>query len=120
MPNSDDCVITFPVGGIHGVARLATKLNELLNRGKIGPWHVGRWIGFKHTAIRIKFLTATDGEGRAPFLRRRILSNALRTTSVAAAAHRGFGRACPEVPCARLDAEAAETSCRSRITKKSE
>ncbi len=36
MPNSDECVITFPVGGIYGVGRLATKLNELLNRGQIG------------------------------------------------------------------------------------
>ena len=56
MPNSnsDECVITFPVGGIFGVARLATKLNELLKRGQIGPWHVGHWIDFKHTV--------TDGE----------------------------------------------------------
>ena len=63
MPNSDESVITFPVvGGIFGVARLATKLNELLKRGEIGPWHVGHWIDFKHTAIRINFLTTTDGE----------------------------------------------------------
>jgi hypothetical protein len=62
MPNSDESVITFPVGGIFGVARLATKLNELLKRGQIGPWHVGHWIDFKHTAIRINFLTTTDGE----------------------------------------------------------
>jgi hypothetical protein len=62
MPNSGECVITFPVGGVFGVARLATKLNELLKRGQIGPWHVGHWIDFKHTAIRIKFLTVTDGD----------------------------------------------------------
>jgi hypothetical protein len=62
MPNSDECVITCPVGGIFGVARLATKLNELLKRGQIGPWHVGHWIDFKHTVIRINFLTTTDGE----------------------------------------------------------
>jgi len=62
MPNSDECVITFPVGGIYGVARLADKLNELLNRGQIGAWHVGHWIDFRHTAIRIKFLTLTDGD----------------------------------------------------------
>ena len=35
MPNSDECVITFPVRGIFGVARLATKLNELLKRGRL-------------------------------------------------------------------------------------
>jgi hypothetical protein len=46
------------VGGIFGVGRLATKLNELLNRGQIGPWHVGQWIDFTHTAI----LTAADGD----------------------------------------------------------
>jgi hypothetical protein len=62
MPNPDECVITFPVRGIFGVARLATKLNELLHSGQIGPWHVGHWIDFKHTAIRIKFLTVTDCE----------------------------------------------------------
>ena len=45
-----------------GVAPLATKLNELLNSDQIGPWHVGHWVDFKHTAVRIKFLTATDGE----------------------------------------------------------
>ena len=63
MPSSDECVITFRVvGGIFGVGRLATKLNELLNKGEIGPWHVGQWIDFTHSAIRIKFLTAADGE----------------------------------------------------------
>ena len=61
-PNSDECMITFPVGGLYGVARLATKLNELLDGGQIGPWRVGHWIDFKHTAIRIKFLTVTDGQ----------------------------------------------------------
>jgi len=55
-------MITFPVGGLYGVARLATKLNELLDGGQIGPWRVGHWIDFKHTAIRIKFLTVTDGQ----------------------------------------------------------
>jgi hypothetical protein len=63
MQNSDECVIVFPVvGGIFGVARLATKLNELLDSQQIGPWHVSQWIDYKHTAIRIKFLTARDGE----------------------------------------------------------
>ena len=63
MPGSDECVITFRVvGGIFGVGRLATKLNELLNSGQIGSWHVGQWIDFRHNAIRIKFLTAADGD----------------------------------------------------------
>ena len=63
MAGSEECVITFSVvGGIFGVGRLATKLNELLKAGQIGPWHVGQWIDFKHTAIRIKFLTAADGD----------------------------------------------------------
>ena len=79
MPNSDESVIVFPVRGIFGVARLASKLNELLKRGQIGPWHVGHWIDFKHTAIRINFLTATDGEV-AERLRRRILSTAGRAS----------------------------------------
>ena len=63
MQNSDECVIAFPVvGGTFGVARLATKLNELLDSQQIGRWHVGQWIDSKHTAIRIKFLTAPDGK----------------------------------------------------------
>ena len=63
MVTSDECVITFPVvGGIFGVARLATKLNELLDGGQIGPWRIGQWIDFKHAAIGIKFLTVTDGQ----------------------------------------------------------
>ena len=56
-------VITFPIaGGIFGVARLATRLNELLDRDQIGPWHIGQWTDFKHTAIGIGFRTAIDGE----------------------------------------------------------
>jgi hypothetical protein len=50
------------VGGIFALARLATKLNEPLDRNQIGPWRVGQWIDFKHTVIRIKFLTASDGK----------------------------------------------------------
>jgi len=76
MPNPDECVITFPVGGIFGVARLATKLNELLKNCQIGPWHVGHWIDFKHTAIRINFFTTTDGEVAKRFCVDRILSTA--------------------------------------------
>ena len=63
MPSSDECVIAFPVaGGIFGVGRLATRLNQLLDRDQIGPWHIGQWTDFKHTAIGIGFRTAADGE----------------------------------------------------------
>jgi hypothetical protein len=63
MSNSTEHVATFPVaGGIFGVGRLATKLNELLNADQIGPWHIGQWIDFRHTAVRIKFGTAADGD----------------------------------------------------------
>jgi hypothetical protein len=63
MSNPSEHVITFPVtGGIFGVGRLATKLNELLNADKIDPWHMGQWIDFRHTAVRIKFGTAADGK----------------------------------------------------------
>ncbi len=63
MPSSDECVIAFPVaGGIFGVGRLATRLNQLLDRDQIGPWHIGQWTDFKHTAIGIEFGTAADGE----------------------------------------------------------
>ena len=63
MSDSDECVITFPiVGGIFGVSRLATKLNALLSAARISPWHIGQWIDFKHTAIRIRFASVADGE----------------------------------------------------------
>lgn len=61
MAIPDECVATFPIaGGIFGVGRLATKLNNILDKGQIGPWHVGHWIDFRHTAIRIKFLAIAD------------------------------------------------------------
>ena len=82
MQNADECVIAFPVvGGIFGVARLATKLNELSGRQQIGPWHVGQWIDFKHTAIRIKFLTA-GWRSCSAFLRGCVLSNAQKRSCV--------------------------------------
>jgi len=63
MSASDECVITFPiVGGIFGVGQLASRLNALLSVGQIGPWHIGRWINFKHAAIRIRFNSVADGE----------------------------------------------------------
>jgi hypothetical protein len=63
MSNSTEHFIIFPViGGIFGVGRLAAKLNELLDTDQIGPWHIGQWIDFTHTAIRIKFGTAADGQ----------------------------------------------------------
>jgi hypothetical protein len=52
MTNLQDSEITFPIaGGIFGVGQLATSLKALTEAGKIGPWHIGRWIDFRHTAI---------------------------------------------------------------------
>jgi hypothetical protein len=61
--NPGENEVVFPVvGGIFGVGRLATALNRLETGDRIGPWHVGQWIDFTHTAIRIRFGTAADGE----------------------------------------------------------
>jgi len=63
MANLDECVITFPVvGGIFGVGRLATSLKALADTDQIGPWHIGQWIDFQHTAIRVRFGSLADGE----------------------------------------------------------
>jgi len=63
MTNLDGCEITFPiVGGIFGVGRLATKLKALADTEQIGPWHIGQWTDFKHTAIRMRFASIADGE----------------------------------------------------------
>jgi hypothetical protein len=62
-PVSADCVVTFAVtGGIFGVGQLATRLNKLLESGKIGIWHIGPWVDWRHTAIRIKFDSVEDGK----------------------------------------------------------
>ena len=61
MTNLDECVITVPVvGGVFGVSRLATRLKALADTEQIGPWHIGQWIDFKHTAIRIRFGSLAD------------------------------------------------------------
>lgn len=53
--------VLFPVrGGIFGVGRLATRLKALTTSRKIGEWHIGRWLNWKHTAIRITFATPAD------------------------------------------------------------
>jgi hypothetical protein len=41
MTNLQESEITFPVGGIFGVGRLATMLKALAESGRIGPWHIG-------------------------------------------------------------------------------
>jgi hypothetical protein len=56
-----ECVVTFPVrSGIFGVGRLATRLTALTASGQIGEWHIGHWVDWRHTAIRITFDTAAD------------------------------------------------------------
>jgi hypothetical protein len=63
MANLQENEITFPIaGGIFGVGHLATSLKALKEAGKIGPWHIGHWIDFRHTAIRIQFETRADKE----------------------------------------------------------
>src|SRR3954447_15063242 len=57
MQNADECVIAFPVvGGIFGVARLATKLDELLDSQQIWPWRVGQRADCKHTDAQVNAL----------------------------------------------------------------
>lgn len=69
MTNLQRSEITFPVGGIFGVGRLATMLKALADSGQIGTWHVGHWIDFHHTAIRIRFDTHADAEIAEAFVR---------------------------------------------------
>ena len=55
--------MTFPnESGIFGVGRHATKLKALADTEKVGPWHIGQWTDFKHTAIRMRFASIADGE----------------------------------------------------------
>ena len=61
MSNQIECMVTFPVrGGIFGVGRLATRLTALAASHQIGEWHIGHWVDWTHTAIRINFDTAAD------------------------------------------------------------
>ena len=63
MTNIADSMVTFPIaGGIFGVGRLATSLKMLQSAGHIGPWHVGHWVDFTHTAIRIRFDSVVDAQ----------------------------------------------------------
>ena len=63
MTTLDEGTITFPViGGIFGVSQLATRLKALADTDQIGPWHIGRWIDFRHNAIRIQFASIADSE----------------------------------------------------------
>ena len=56
-------VITFDITGrIFGVSRPSTRLNELSQSGRIGAWHIGPWVDWRHTAIRIKFDSVEDGK----------------------------------------------------------
>jgi hypothetical protein len=55
-------VVRFPVTGIFGIGRLATRLKALESVNQIGPWHIGHWVDHTHTTIRIKFQNAADGK----------------------------------------------------------
>jgi hypothetical protein len=69
MTVSSQSVITFPVTGIFGAGRLASRLKELESVDLIGPWHVGHWIDYTHTAIRIRFSSPADA-GESPLFSR--------------------------------------------------
>jgi hypothetical protein len=61
MSNQIERVVIFPVrDGIFGVGRLATRLTALAASHQIGEWHIGQWVDWRHTAIRITFGTAAD------------------------------------------------------------
>src|SRR3954454_16029333 len=63
VTNLADSIVTFPIaGGIFGVGYLATRLQALQSVGHIGPWHVGHWVDFTHTAIRIRFNSIVDAQ----------------------------------------------------------
>lgn len=59
--NSSECLVTFPVrSGIFGVDRLAKHLKALQLEDRIGNWHIGEWVDWRHAAIQISFDTAAD------------------------------------------------------------
>jgi hypothetical protein len=60
MTATSESVLTFAVAGIFGAGRLASRLKELESVDLIGPWHVGHWIDYTHTAIRIRFSSSAD------------------------------------------------------------
>ena len=60
MTGSSETVLTFAVAGSYGAGRLASRLKELESVDLIGPWHVGHWIDYTHTAIRIRFSSPAD------------------------------------------------------------
>ena len=80
-PRALECMITFAVtGGIFGVGRLAARLDELSQSGRIGAWHIGPWVDWRHMAIRIKFDSVEDGK-----LSERVVRLALQGASSVAA-----------------------------------
>jgi hypothetical protein len=98
MTNLQESEITFPIaGGIFGVGPLATSLKALTEAGKIGPWHIGHWIDFRHTAIRIQFASSADGELVRSFVENRDRARApaggrlSNTARVRSDARRQFG-----------------------------
>ncbi len=61
VSNQIECLVTFPVrSGIFGVGRLASRLTALAASHQIGEWHIGHWVDWRHTGIRINFDTAAD------------------------------------------------------------
>jgi hypothetical protein len=63
MTGAVENIVTFQVErGIFGVGSLATRLKALESVDMIGPWHIGNWIDYKHTAIRVQFNSVGDAK----------------------------------------------------------
>jgi hypothetical protein len=52
--------ITVDPPGFRGLNRLARRLNELTDSGRIAPWHLGRRLVGRQDRYAIQFETAAD------------------------------------------------------------
>ena len=62
-PRAPEYMITFAVaGGSSVLAGLRLSSTSFRKAGRIGAWHIGPWVDWGHTAIRIKFDSVEDGK----------------------------------------------------------
>ena len=66
MANPQESEIPFPSPAF--LASVAMSLKAPTEAGKIGPWRIGHWADFRHTAIRIQFGTSADGQRASSFV----------------------------------------------------